>query len=344
MSHLGALRGLCESVRNLRNRLLKGFRLELLAPSLDQLVGLFGMKARFYCAALVACCLIACPSISLATNIDTVELVDGGRVRGTIMTQDPKKGVRVQLGDGTVVEVPAEKIAKVTYGDEKSPSAKSIAVSDGSNTSSENARISSTPSDASPWRLHLGADLGGMFGTSSGLRSSVYAGVFYSLSKSWELFGQAGTIAFFYSVKKDSPGLGTGTTTLGADGFSYNSSTRHGSGSLFGIDARVGAGYRLTDAFTIRAAALAGFAASRASTDFCGDVKGSGAVIGFGGEIVYRVVPRLEVGALFDLMTLPLASCEQRVRTDAPPETRNTPRTSDDNFHPVVSATLNYLF
>lgn len=52
---------------------------------------------------------------------DEVKLKNGGRVRGTIMEEDPKTGVRVQLADGTVRVIEAAKVEKVIYDEDKTP-------------------------------------------------------------------------------------------------------------------------------------------------------------------------------------------------------------------------------
>jgi hypothetical protein len=51
-----------------------------------------------------------------ATPIDTVFLTDGGRVRGQVMEEHPKTGVRVRLADGTVRDIPAAEVDHVEYG------------------------------------------------------------------------------------------------------------------------------------------------------------------------------------------------------------------------------------
>ncbi|MFO0547700.1 MAG: hypothetical protein U0271_04880 [Polyangiaceae bacterium] len=52
---------------------------------------------------------------------DEVKLKSGGRVRGTIMEEDPKSGVRIQLADGTVRVIEAGKVDKVIYDEAKPP-------------------------------------------------------------------------------------------------------------------------------------------------------------------------------------------------------------------------------
>ena len=56
-----------------------------------------------------------------AQPVDTVFLADGGRVRGQVMEEHPKTGVRVRLADGTVRDIPAAEVDHVAYGG--SPSA-----------------------------------------------------------------------------------------------------------------------------------------------------------------------------------------------------------------------------
>ncbi|HVY46962.1 MAG TPA: hypothetical protein VHB21_13835 [Minicystis sp.] len=46
---------------------------------------------------------------------DTVLLKNGGRLRGSVMEDDPNKGVSIQLLDGTVRRVPRSDVAEVRY-------------------------------------------------------------------------------------------------------------------------------------------------------------------------------------------------------------------------------------
>jgi hypothetical protein len=47
---------------------------------------------------------------------DTVKLANGGRVRGTVVEEDPQKGVTLKLGDGTLRKIPAKDVKQVEYG------------------------------------------------------------------------------------------------------------------------------------------------------------------------------------------------------------------------------------
>jgi hypothetical protein len=50
-----------------------------------------------------------------ADGDDIVFLKNGGRVRGVVMLEDPKQGVKVKLGDGSVHEVPAADVDHIEY-------------------------------------------------------------------------------------------------------------------------------------------------------------------------------------------------------------------------------------
>jgi hypothetical protein len=52
---------------------------------------------------------------------DTVFLKNGGRVRGSVVEEDPQKGVRVKLQDGTLRTVTSGDVDHVQYGDAASP-------------------------------------------------------------------------------------------------------------------------------------------------------------------------------------------------------------------------------
>ncbi len=47
---------------------------------------------------------------------DVVVLAGGGRVRGTVVEEDPRKGVRIRLLDGTMRSVSAAQVVEVRYG------------------------------------------------------------------------------------------------------------------------------------------------------------------------------------------------------------------------------------
>lgn len=60
---------------------------------------------------------LAVPAIAHAGDSDdTVFLKNGGRVRGTVLVEDPGKGVTIKLADGTTRTVPAADVKNVQYG------------------------------------------------------------------------------------------------------------------------------------------------------------------------------------------------------------------------------------
>jgi hypothetical protein len=66
----------------------------------------------------------ACLSASLGTSEaraddapDTVMLTNGGRVRGTVMEEDPEKGTSIKMPDGTVRRLDPSEVKRVVYGD-----------------------------------------------------------------------------------------------------------------------------------------------------------------------------------------------------------------------------------
>jgi hypothetical protein len=54
---------------------------------------------------------------------DTVFLVGGGRVRGTIMAEEPGKGVTIRLADGTTRVIKAAEVQRVQYEEKEAPAA-----------------------------------------------------------------------------------------------------------------------------------------------------------------------------------------------------------------------------
>jgi hypothetical protein len=61
-----------------------------------------------------------------ADGVDIVHLQDGGQVRGSIIEEHPETGVRIQLKDGRIRDIPASEIESVEYADDQpaSPSPK----------------------------------------------------------------------------------------------------------------------------------------------------------------------------------------------------------------------------
>jgi hypothetical protein len=56
-----------------------------------------------------------------AQELDTVLLTNGGRMRGTIMEEDPQRGVSVRLPDGTVRKLEASEVKEVHYASGPAP-------------------------------------------------------------------------------------------------------------------------------------------------------------------------------------------------------------------------------
>jgi hypothetical protein len=65
--------------------------------------------------------LLASASPAHAADDDVVMLVNGGRVRGTVIQEDPAQGVRVRLLDGTFRSIPAKDVKKVEYAGSSAP-------------------------------------------------------------------------------------------------------------------------------------------------------------------------------------------------------------------------------
>jgi hypothetical protein len=54
---------------------------------------------------------------ALADDVrDTIMLANGGRIRGTVMEEDPKAGVLIRLPDGTTKRIPDREVNEVVYG------------------------------------------------------------------------------------------------------------------------------------------------------------------------------------------------------------------------------------
>jgi hypothetical protein len=69
---------------------------------------------RYLIAALIAATL-SLPSLAYASGGDIVLLANGGRVRGTVIVEDPATGVRIRLADGTIRNIPAKEVKTVQY-------------------------------------------------------------------------------------------------------------------------------------------------------------------------------------------------------------------------------------
>lgn len=76
------------------------------------------MNKRILAAATVAAGLLIAAPARAGEAEDTVFLVNGGRVRGTVMEEDPAKGVAVKLPDGSVRRIAPADVKRVQYGAE----------------------------------------------------------------------------------------------------------------------------------------------------------------------------------------------------------------------------------
>jgi hypothetical protein len=74
------------------------------------------MRRWLTMVAFVVPCIVL-PGVALA---DEVLLVDGGRVRGSVIEESPKDGVKILLENGTTYVVPAAQVKEVHYGTAKS--------------------------------------------------------------------------------------------------------------------------------------------------------------------------------------------------------------------------------
>lgn len=72
-------------------------------------------------AGLIALGLFSSGLALAAKGLDTIHLRAGGEVRGTIVTEDPKKGVTIKLPDGKTRKLRAAEIEKIDHGEEEPP-------------------------------------------------------------------------------------------------------------------------------------------------------------------------------------------------------------------------------
>ena len=64
-------------------------------------------RARRACGAVWLAVALAISGSAFAGDLDTVFLKDGGRIRGTVMVEDPKDGVQIKLPDQAVFAIDA---------------------------------------------------------------------------------------------------------------------------------------------------------------------------------------------------------------------------------------------
>lgn len=84
----------------------------------------FGIEVRSVLAGLVALVAYAVPGGVLAQEpVDTVYLMDGGRLRGTVLVDSKALGVRILLLDGTTRDLPADEVKLVQRGGGATPGA-----------------------------------------------------------------------------------------------------------------------------------------------------------------------------------------------------------------------------
>ena len=68
----------------------------------------------------IACAVLLAASAAGAP-LDTVYLVNGGRARGTVIEDDPARGVTLQLGDGTIRSYARSEVQRIEYGEPTTP-------------------------------------------------------------------------------------------------------------------------------------------------------------------------------------------------------------------------------
>jgi hypothetical protein len=72
-------------------------------------------RMRAACAVVAAALLLSFAGSASAADEDTIFLTNGGRVRGTIMVEEPGKGVTIKLADGTTRVLKSSEVLRVEY-------------------------------------------------------------------------------------------------------------------------------------------------------------------------------------------------------------------------------------
>ena len=70
------------------------------------------------CPSLLAALMSFSSAAHAADGDDIVLLNNGGRVRGTVIEEDPKNGVRIKLLDGTLKTLTPAEVKEIHYGDQ----------------------------------------------------------------------------------------------------------------------------------------------------------------------------------------------------------------------------------
>jgi hypothetical protein len=278
---------------------------------------------------------------------DTVFLKSGGRIRGTVMVEDPSSGVRVKLSDGTVREVPAADVARVEYASDAHsaapPAAPAPALTAPGAAPVAPAAADATTEDDSGRRIafELGGILGPAFGQTTGFRASAFAGLQVPLGERWLVGARVGTLAYFYSTSARTDGY---STSHGSEPSYYLVGQNAASGQLAGALLTGLVGYSLSPSLFVRAGAIAGFAGGTASADLCDKFSTSGAVYGFDATFGMTLGKRknIELALSIDGLVLPTGSCSEIKDDQTSTSSRGETDINDDDMvlNPAVSASF----
>jgi hypothetical protein len=93
--------------------------------------------------------LLVTPAARADGPVDTVFLADGGRLRGIVTEDDPRRGVTIKLVDGTIRKVKRTDVARVEYADAPAPAIASPS-SPGGQTPTPSAAPSTAANEAPP--------------------------------------------------------------------------------------------------------------------------------------------------------------------------------------------------
>jgi hypothetical protein len=305
---------------------------------------------RLLVAAFVSLSNSVIPTAASAGDVDdTVLLKNGGRVRGTVMSEDPGQGVSVKLADGSVRAIPTAEVERVEYGTQAAEAppgtappaapgplpppapvggAAPLATNPATPAPPQHdtgSGFSGTPAKKDPgFSIGFGAAIGMVAanedpGPWGGLRLSFDV----PLNQTWyvrlegELAGHAGRkepanpCDVIYSREE--------CEQSEIRDYAEGSSTY----TMQLLIARALGGYRFSEAFSVRAGPYVGFGNGNVDREGCGNGSASGPAFGAAAApaLALGAQRQLELGLQLDLGITPSPQCHRRDLEEDPPTT-----------------------
>jgi hypothetical protein len=259
---------------------------------------------------------------------DTVFLVNGGRVRGTVMEEDPAKGVTVKLPDGSVRKIAPAEVKRVQYGAEAPKPAPLPAPARAAPAPGYAPPVPAAAPPRSEVFVHDGMALGFSAGLmlaindhDYALRNDLHLVFDFGISRGFYVRAEAGT----YAAAMERAHYYSQPSGTGVINYTYVAAGQIG----IGLKLHVEAGYDIKDWMTVRLGGLiGGVVTSVGSVSDCPSGGGVGPIAGGSGAYVFRAGAdrRIEAGLHLEGGYYPYVSCYTSYNTSTMPPT-TTPYT-----------------